>query len=288
MIDPEIIGNLTQKEKLAFLSHLNGGDIWNLDLDEVLVRLVRDPSPEVRREALAVLADFTGLTHGALLMELASRDASLEVRSQAVSSLAAYVYGAVIECELDLKEYRPVRLFLMDLVRNESEPVPVRARAIESLAYDDDENVSKLIEWTFAQPEPQLQLAAMAAMGHGGLERWTGHILDHLYAEDPAMRLQAIRAAAEACIEDATPQLRNLALSGDREARLTAIDALAYTAGPGSLETLELCEKSDDPEISAAAAEAIGTYEAYRDAELDSEGFVDIEEEEEDDDDDDG
>jgi len=269
MLDPDAIRSLGEAEKLSFLDRLLEAENWDMEHDAVLAVLAEDQSADVRRRAIGLIRDCPALVHAPLLMSAAANDPAEDVRVEAVASLAAYVYRATITCDLDAAQYAVIRDFLIRMAGDASAPMRVRAEAVQSLAYDDAEEICKLVEWAYRHEDSCLRLGAMCAMGRGAIERWTPYILSELYARDRRMRVQAIRAASEACVEDATPMLRNLALASDREVRVEAIEALPYTCGPGALETLELCAGDEDAEVRDAAQKAIEVLRAYKDAEAD-------------------
>lgn len=284
MWDPDSILQLSEAEKLELLDQFSEEEDWDIVPEELVARLAKDESREVRLHAVRALGECWGPEYGGLLVEIGASDAAEEVRLEAVVSLGAYVYHAKMCLDLDAAEYEPIRVFLTDRAKDASSPVLLRACAIESLAYDDSDDVCELIQWAYAHEERALRLSAVTAMGRASMERWTPHIASELYSPDREMRLRAICAATEACVEDATPALRNLAMCDDRDVRLCAIEGLAYTAGPGALETLELCAGDEDPEVQEAAEDAIEVFTSFRQAELNPDSLLEEDEHEEDED----
>ena len=98
-------------------------------------------------------------------------------------------------------------------------------------------------------------------------------LLHELDSAERELQLEAVNASAESGLEQATPRLRNLAASTDKEIRMAAIWALSQTRGPGAMETIEMCTQADDEEVRNIAHEALEEiYHAEReDAEMDDE-----------------
>ena len=118
-------------------------------------------------------------------------------------------------------------------------------------------------------------MTGLFAMGRSGNSRWDEFILRELESPEPRLRLEAIAAASEAELAAATPSLRNLASHPDKDIRMAAVWALANTRGPGALETLEMCALSEDPEVRAAAEDALDEFDAMAQMEMGDDAFDD-------------
>ncbi len=259
-MDIKDLVNASTEEKLAYLRGLVEASSWDNDCREVYIRLLDDPSPEVRQACLAGLWYVADDADIAQLMEIASNDPDAGVRAQACSTLGIYVYeGAALE-ELADETYAKLRAFLLEKFRDESEDVSVRRFALESLAFEGEDEIAEALVWAYEQPDPAWRASAVFGMGRSGKEMWDEYIVKALKAPEEEVRLAAVRAASEGCCEAATPVLRNLAVSGRGDLRLEAIWALGRTGGPGALETLQMCAASSDQEVSDVADEAIKEY----------------------------
>jgi HEAT repeat protein len=79
------------------------------------------------------------------------------------------------------------------------------------------------------------------AMGRSGLTRWNSYILAELDSRNPRLQFEAVRAAGELFVDEATPVLLRLARAAtDENLRHKAIWAL------GHMESLEAWQLLDD------------------------------------------
>jgi len=262
MIDLDSIPLMLKDEKLDLLRRLTESDDWRDSFEPIYLKLVDDESPEVREAAVVALWDLANPAHIELLMDKVENDSETCVRAKAASVLGVFVYEGLFGDRVTQVQYLAVRKLLLDLANNPDETVAVRRMAIEAISFEADEPVRELIMWAYHHPSTELKMTAIFAMGRSHNERWFETILEELDSAEPRLRIEAINAAAEAQIELATPRLRNLALGKNKEARLAAIWALAYTRGPGAIETLEMCAESDDEEVARLAQDAVEEFYA--------------------------
>ena len=281
MLNPDDLLMMTEQEKLDLLHQVGDADECQDCFEPIYRRLMEDESPKVRREAISALWDLADPRHLEPLMRKAESDPDTEVRAKAASVLGIYIYEAVANDALDESSYLTVRSFLLDLAQNPREDLLVRRMAIEALSFDADEPVHDLIDWAYRHESPEVKMTALFAMGRSRSSRWAEVILAELDSPDPQMQLEAVNATAEAELSAATPKLRNLAVSKDKETRLAAIWALAHTRGPGALETLELCAQSGDGEIRDSAADALDEFHraSHADADGESDDYDETEDE---------
>lgn len=196
---------------------------WNLA--SVLIRLLReDPDAEVRAAAAMVLGHFV------LAGELQDR---VQVR-------AARVHEALLEA-LD-----PIR-----------EPLAVRRRALESLAYASCSRVPALIEAAYYDGEVAMRVSALFAMGRTADPVWAPMVIQEMRSSDVEMRYEATRASGELELAQAVPLLEELTQDLDREVQETAIWALGQIGGPEARRILEARYEQGDESIREAVEEAL-------------------------------
>jgi HEAT repeat protein len=140
---------------------------------------------------------------------------------------------------------------------------------VEALGFESDDEIHDLVGWAYGQEDRQLRISAVFAMGRSQSSHWFDAILAELDSADPQLLIEAVNAAGEAYLAEATPKLRALASHPARDVRLAAVWALAQTRGPGARETLEMCLRTDDEEERRLARDALDEY--HRRAELESE-----------------
>jgi len=260
MLSRDDLAVMDEQEKLDLITQLNECQKWGSFTQDVLMKLMDDDSPSVREKAIVSLWDLASEELIDPLMDKALNDPSDEVRAKAASVLGIFIYEGAIMEDLDQAQYLAVRKFLLDLVRNEEEPILVRRLSIEALSFSQDPDVLEWIDWAYEQPELETRLSAIFAMGRCGHRRYHDTILAEMASSEPKLVVEAINAAGEIGMESATPRLRNLARAPDRDVRIAAIWALAGTRGPGALETLEMCALSRDEEVARVAEDAIEEY----------------------------
>jgi HEAT repeat protein len=205
---------------------------WNLA--STLIRLLReDPVPEVRATAAAGLSDFV-------------LQGELQDRAQA---RAARVRDALLDA-LD-----PVR-----------EPLEVRRRALESLAYASDSRVTALIGAAYDDDECAMRVSALFAMGRSADPVWAPMVLQELDNSEAEIRYEATRACGELQLAQAVPPLEALTQDPDREVKETAIWALGQIGGPEARRVLEACYEYGDESIREAVEEALANMDLIRES----------------------
>jgi len=266
MASAEDVTRMTESEKIELLRRLTETDEPQGWHDEVFEELIDDESSEVRKLAVRGFWYMPQPKYIDMLIAKARDDPAVEVRGNAASVLGAYVYeGSVME-ELPQKDFLRIRGFLLGLIRDEDQPLLVRRMALEALSFDTGKDVHEWIEWAYTHSDRKARITALFCMGRNGSGpdgRWDDIIVAELNSPDQGMQLEAIHAATESFLEVATPRLRTLAMSRDKNLRMHAIWALGHTAGPGALEVLELCATDADQDVRETAAEAIEEYDTF-------------------------
>ena len=229
-----------------------------LQLGEVWRWLLDDQDALVRLCAIEGLwEDTSARTMRRMLAQLRS-DPSVEVRAAAASALSRFAYLAALD-ELD-EGAELLERSLSDIVFDQSAPLDVRRRALESAGYfAENDPIQAEIERSYASDEQLLRESALVAMGRSLLPRWLPTISAALTHRSPAIRYEASRAAGEMA-EDARsllPKLAPLLNDSDTEVAISAIWALGQIGSDAAQRALEQAKRSEDEARSQAAAEAL-------------------------------
>lgn len=263
---------LTKKEKIESLTRVIEGEDYTTDYWPVLREYLEDEDAEVRSLALDGLWDYPVPELIAPLFERAMEDPSQEVRSKAIVTLGRYIYegsmadydfdwGAMEELmredELPKEDFIKVKKFLLELARDESQPLDSRRFAIEAISFLNEPKVQDLIEAAYVHPDVKMKVSAIFAMGRQGDQQWADTLLKELDSEVQELQYEAVRAVGEAYLDKAIPRLKELALVDDKDLKLEAIWALGKIGGEGVSEFLQDLADDEDKEIREVAEAAL-------------------------------
>jgi HEAT repeat protein len=263
---------LSKGEKTGFLTRVIEGEDYSTDYWPMLREYLEDKDAEVRSLALDGLWDYPVPELIAPLLEIARNDPSQEVRSKAIVTLGRYIYegdmadydfdwGAMEELmredELPEGDFLRVKDFLLELVRDEGQPLDSRRFAIEALSFLNEPEVQDLIEAAYTHPDVKMKVSAIFAMGRQGNQRWADTLLKELDSEVKELQYEAVRAAGEAYLDKAFPRLEELALVDDKDLQLEAIWSLGKIGGEGVSEFLYDLADDEDEEIREVAEAAL-------------------------------
>ena len=272
---------LTKEEKIRFLTRVVEVGDYSADYWPVLRDYLEDKHAQVRSLALEGLWDYPMPELIAPLFEIARNDPSQEVRSKAIVTLGRYIYegsmaaydfdwGAMEELmredELPEEDFLRVKDFLFELVRDEGQPLDSRRFAIEALSFLNEPEVQDLIEAAYAHPDVKMKLSAIFAMGRQGDPWWADTLLKELDSEVEELQYEAVRAAGEACLDRAAPQLEELALADDKDLQLEAIWALGKIGGESVSAFLYDLADDEDREIKEMAEAALEEVNLWSEA----------------------
>jgi HEAT repeat protein len=260
---------MTKKEKLSWLADIaEGFRALDARASKFIRRLLDDPDPQVRAEAVACLWNSSDPAWIEVLIEKVGGDPNLDVRTRAISALGHYIYEkemAGMEEDWDdvqeaVSEHDIERIvnFLFAIARDEEASVDERRYAIESLAFWDDPELVSLIEWAYGQEEPRYRISALFAMGRTGDLRWADHVLSELHSANREVQYEAVRASGELGLHEATEDLIRLAHGRgvEKPLRLVAIYALGEAGDDRAYPILEELCHARDRDVRDAAREA--------------------------------
>jgi HEAT repeat protein len=233
----------------------------NIDLDfgEVLFWCLEDEDAGVRASAVEGLWENISTRLLRRLVTMLRSDPAPNVRATAAIGLSRFAYLAAID-QLEGEDARAVQTALLDMIRDQRQPLDVRRRSLESAGYfADADEVQRQIGLAYDTDEQLLRESALVAMGRSMLPRWLPIIARELTSTSPALRYEAARAAGEMA-EDARvllPKLAPLLNDDDSEVALAAIWALGQIGGEPARRALQQVRKSQDEARREAAAEAL-------------------------------
>jgi len=213
---------------------------FEVDFEQVFLLGMRDESAPVRAAAIKGLWESRAPGLLSRLIDLVQHDPAEEVRAAAASALGRYVYAGEVD-ELPARDARRVEAVLLEIIRGQ-QPLEVRRRALEAMAYSSLPEVSALIGEAYAAPQEPLRVSAVFAMGRSAdEERWAQTVLAELENVSPAIRFEAVRAAGELELTDAVPALARAAQDGDLQVREAAIWSLGQVGGEAARKALRRC-----------------------------------------------
>ena len=242
------------------------------DFTNLFSVLLRDGDASVRTVAVHGLA--VSETAGAASMMLAtaqSEEEETSVRLEAISALgdvALRVELGWASSESAGNVVQSLRVLAEDVLEDDQ----LRAAAIAGVAVVSEPWVAQLIEDAFDSDDAALHIGAVEAMGRSADESWLSLLEGSLYAEDEDERLAAAMAIGEIGSEEGAPLLLDLFddATANEELLRASVSALGAIASDEALEQLERLRTHPDPELRAAAQNALSEA-----AELDD--FSDLE-----------
>lgn len=223
------------------------GDDYLLSFEAICRIGLKDPEAAIRVLSLSGLLEYEVEDLIPVFLNLLVTDSQAEVRAAAASALGKYIYEGEIE-ELKPKSLRLIEERLLSVLKGSDTPL-VRRRALESMGYSSRKELPTLIESAFNTQENEWMASALFAMGRTCDKRWQEHVVPMLNHVQPAIRMEAARAAGEIEIAAAGEQLIELLEDDNAEVRMAAAWSLSQIGGEDAQEALNLMFKStDDPE----------------------------------------
>jgi HEAT repeat protein len=231
----------------------------NFELDfNALFRVTMDDDDEhVRTVSIEGLWEDEGVTLIAPLVHLVRKDRAASSRAAAAASLGRFVLLGELE-ELDERYTKLVHGALLETIADHEEPLEVRQRAVESIAYWDEPCVHDIIAAAYQEPAETMRISAVFAMGRSADPAWSETVRQELHSSNPAMRYEAARACGELGAKAAVPDLVRLVSDPDREVQFAAVAALGQIGGQKAQRVLERCARSSDEAMRLAAEDALG------------------------------
>jgi HEAT repeat protein len=111
-----------------------------------------------------------------------------------------------------------------------------------------------------------MRAGAIKAMGRACDDRWLGLILTDMESEEPELRFESVRAAAEMADERAVPKVIERLDDEDAQVRLAAVGALGSIGGQRARRALQQVRaKGEDDAMVEAAETALDELEIATD-----------------------
>lgn len=254
----EVWAELEAEHRLSLLARLGEAAEEHLRFD--FTRIYRlaldDVDPALRELAVRLASEAPGLELLDQFVELATTDPNSDVRVAAIEELGAFTFEAQMD-DWPAEAQRRMESLLRLALHDPEADSATRRSALLSLAYLMTDEVESEIRW--ARLQPDLQAAAVEAMGRNCQEIWLSEVAAELASDDARVQVAATRAAAELederLVEPLLSQLRGPDL--DEEVRFGAITALGIIGGHQAKDALSELLQSRNRRVRDAAREAL-------------------------------
>ena len=217
---------------------------------------LRDESARVRQLAVEGLWEDESEDLIGPYIQMLQQDSAVEVQAAAATALGSYIYLGELE-ELAPALAMRVQQSLFEILEDESQPLIVRCRALESVAFSSDDGLRQLIEDAYYSPFEEMRLSSLRAMGRSYDLHWRKMAQTELQNPDPAMRAEAAVACGELEHKAAVPELIKLLQDEEQLVRIASIYALGRIGGKQARNALRQIADSSEEEESEAAEEAL-------------------------------
>lgn len=216
------------------------GQIGGEEALETLGEMTDDAEPVVRREVALALGQFSGTDHAQTLVEYLD-DEDPRVVAAAIDAM---------EQRGDQREADAIREMV------DHEEAVIRASAIRAATtfLPDDEDAMRqhmgLLSGVVSDDAVQVQKATLEQLGRFEDSMAVTNIATQIRADDPMVRIAAVRALADTGHDDALPLLESALSDDDAMVRQEAVEALTDLAGSAARSELEeRREHEEDPEV---------------------------------------
>jgi HEAT repeat protein len=230
------------------------------DFNILLRYLMNDEDAQVRTHAIeglwededaALIAPFVGFLRS---------DPDPRVRAAAAEALGRFVllkeYSRIPDAPAEL-----IHSALLATIRSANEPLEVRCRALEALAYWGGDMMRDVIANAYVDDEADMRASAIAAMGRSADNYWSRQVSAELDSPDAPMRFNAAQAAGELELRSAVKRLIELLDDPDGEVRSAAITSLGQIGGNAARAALVQLIEDGDAELTPLAQEALDELE---------------------------
>lgn len=208
-----------------------------VDFSPVFAHLLADDLVAVRLAALDGVWDSDSPALIDPIVDLMFSDADVDVQAAAARALAHYVLLAEWG-QVDRRHVSPIVDALLEVYRNERSPFAVRRAALEAMAAANRPAISEIILEAYETGEEEMQVSAIFAMGVTADRRWLPVLFDELSSPSAALRAEAARASGAIGASDAVDRLEDTLDDEDPEVVAAAIQALGQIGGDTAAELL--------------------------------------------------
>jgi HEAT repeat protein len=242
-----------RRQLIARLVELAEAD-FEVDFGAIFRLGLADEDAEVRVAAVEGLWEDEDVRLVPLLAAALREDGVSAVRAAAATSLGRFILLGELE-KIRPEPHAMAYEALLAACRGTAEHPEVQRRALESLAYADDETVAELIREAYAAPDEKVRISAIFAMGRSADTRWARQVCQELSSPNPELRYEAARACGELQLSEAVSELEELADDADPEVQEAALWALGQIGGEKARKILErFCRIEDEATRTAAEA----------------------------------
>lgn len=233
---------------------------FEVDFSSIYRLGLTDPDDTVHAAAIGGLWEDTDPTLiGPLIHDLQTHASEL-VRAAAALRLGQFVLAGEYE-EIPVNKIKPVLAALNDTYLSKTEPVEVRRRALEALAYHTSDALPEFIRAAYLDGHESLRISAVQAMGRSADEQWVKIVLDEINSTNPEMRFEAAQAGGMLEIPSAVKPLTHLLDDVDDQVQKMAVWSLGQIGGDVARQVLVHVLKSDQDYLVEAADEALAELE---------------------------
>lgn len=233
---------------------------FEVDYTDVALLAMLDEDEHVRKLGIEALWENQEPSTMRRIVRMLQQDTAAEVRAAAAQALGRFVLAGELG-EFPEGIAREAEAELLEIWLESSEPLDVRRRALESIAYSGRDEVPSLIQEALDHHELRMQASAVFAMGRSSDERWENQVLAALYHPEPELRFEAARAAGELFLTSAVARLIEMLRENDREIQQAAIWSLGEIGGERAKRALmDFADEQDlDDDMLEAVEDAVNT-----------------------------
>ena len=238
------------KRRHAILLQL--GELANskieLSFESVNRFALQDSDPPSRAQAIGNLWESEDPQLARQLLDMLRADQVAEVRKAAADALGSFVLLLAETEDLAQQLRLEIERGLLKAVRSDPSK-EVRESCLQSLGFSTRDEVPELIEMAYSSGEGSSLRAALRAMSRSADSHWAPLVIAKLQDPEPGTRFEAVQAAGELDIRDASEELVELLEDVDDRIRKAAIWSLSQVGGSIAIAALEqLQERASESE----------------------------------------
>ena len=220
---------------------------------------LQDSDPPSRAQAIGNLWESEDPQLARQLLDVLRADQVAEVRKAAADALGSFVLLAETE---DLAEQLRLEIErgLLKAVRSDPSK-EVREGCLQSLGFSTREEVPELIEMAYSSGEGSSLRAALRAMSRSADSHWAPLVIAKLQDPEPGTRFEAVQAAGELDIREASEELVDLLEDVDDRIRKAAIWSLSQVGGSIAIAALEQLQENASESEAQLIQDALDNLE---------------------------
>lgn len=249
---------ISARRRTALLEDLEQiGDADDILFFDAVCRIaLKDDQPAVRRTAIQILRNYETPDLIPTFLNMLENDSSVEVRAAAAAAMGGFVYMGEIE-EISSRSLRKIENILLKVTTGKDDKL-VRRRALEALGFSSRDEVPPLVEKAYTMKDADWLITALFAMGRSADARWKAQVLKCIDDSRPIVRAEAVVAAGELELTEATRSLLKLLRDDNDNVRAAAIWSLSQIGGENVAEALEaMLDKTEDDDEAELLEDAL-------------------------------